>query len=106
LNVLRERFTKLKYPEPKYEMNSQRIRREILLFLSLFLVGIAVLPAVVFSVGGLIFGDYGTTGFSGFYGTLHSELRSLDIAAWTLVLAPYLSIAFIRFGVRIYRAID
>ena len=65
-------------------------RKELLLFLILLLVGLFILPAAIYFVGSLIFGAYGGTGFSAFYGMLHSELRAGEPAVWFLVLSPYI----------------
>lgn len=73
-----------------------RARNEILLFLYLFLGGIVALPILVYAVGSALFGDYGGTGFSAFYGSLHSDLRTGRLAAWFLVLSPYLLWQIVR----------
>jgi hypothetical protein len=73
-----------------------RARNETLLFLYLFLVGIVALPVLVYAVGSALFGDYGGTGFSAFYGSLHRGLRSGQLAAWFLVLSPYLLWQIVR----------
>ena len=65
------------------------VTREFALLLILFLAGIFVLPLIVYLVGSSMFGDYSGTGFTAFYGNLHSELRAGDLAVWFLVLAPY-----------------
>jgi len=49
-----------------------------------------ILPFSVYSVGKSVFGEYGGTGFSAFYGTLHSALRDGEPAVLFLVLSPYL----------------
>jgi hypothetical protein len=50
-----------------------------------------------------MFGEYGGTGFSAFYGQLHSELRSGDYSVWFLVLSPYLVWQILRLTVKIFR---
>ena len=65
-------------------------RRESVLFLWMLVGGMSLLPAAVYIVGRLIFGEYGGTGFTAFYGTLYSELLSGAPSVWFLVLTPYL----------------
>jgi hypothetical protein len=66
------------------------VKKELLLFLYLFLAGIFLLPIAVYLIGYALFGEYGGTGFSAFYGSLHYSLRSGEPAVWFLVLSPYL----------------
>ena len=66
-----------------------RLERECALFLVLFLAGVFVLPSLIYLIGNALFGDYGGTGFSAFYGELHSRFRAGDLGVWFLVLAPY-----------------
>lgn len=76
---------------------------ETWLFLALLLFGILILPIAVYFVGQLVFGEYGGTGFSDFYGRLHYELRSGSAVSWYLVLSPYLGWQLFRltlFGFR------
>jgi len=72
------------------EFRKKTIRRETALFLILFLIGILVLPSIIYFIGRTMFGEYGGTGFSAFYGTIHGKLRSGEPAVWFLVLSPYL----------------
>ncbi len=65
-------------------------RRESIIFLALLLVGLIVLPAVVYMVGRAVFGEYGGAGFSAFYSALLRDLLSAKTAAWFLVLSPYI----------------
>lgn len=76
---------------------------ETWLFLALFLFGILVLPVAIYFVGQLVFGDYGGTGFSDFYGRLHYELRSGRPVSWYLVLSPYLAWQLFRLTVHVFR---
>ena len=72
------------------------VRKESLLFLYFFLAGILLLPAAIYLIGYTLFGDYGGSGFSAFYGSLHGALRSGEPAVWFLVLSPYLILQLIR----------
>lgn len=77
--------------------------KESLLLLWLLFAGLVILPAFVYLIGSSLFGDYGGTGFSAFYGTLHSELREGDLAVWFLVLSPYLIWQFLRLTWTVFR---
>ncbi len=79
-------------------------RREAAMFLWMLLGGLFLLPVAVYVVGRLIFGEYGGTGFSAFYGMLHSELRSGAASVWFLVLSPYLIWQLLRLTLRAFRA--
>lgn len=63
--------------------------KESALFLWLLFFGLVILPLAVYRVGNAIFGDYGGSGFSAFYGTLHSAMRAGNPIALFLVLSPY-----------------
>jgi hypothetical protein len=75
------------------------IVKELALFLVIFLIGLVVLPLFVYVTGRSLFGEYAGSGFSDFYGVLHSELRSGQPVVWFLVLSPYLAWQFLRLTV-------
>lgn len=77
--------------------------KELLLFLSLLIVGLVILPGAIYFVGSAIFGAYGGTGFSAFYGMLHSELRAGEPAVWFLVLSPYILWQLLRLTFHAFR---
>ena len=70
--------------------------KELALLLSLVLIGLVLLPICVFFVGKQVFGDYGPSGFSGFFNTLGSKIRDGNLVAWFLILSPYLAWQTIR----------
>lgn len=72
------------------------VTRESALFLCLMLFGLLILPAAVYLVGKSVFGEYGGTGFSAFYGTLHRSIRDGELAVLFLVSSPYLIWQFTR----------
>lgn len=78
-------------------------RNESTLFLGLLLVGLFLLPLAVYVVGRALFGEYGGTGFSAFYGMLHSELRAGSPPVWFLVLSPYVVWQLLRLTFRAFR---
>ncbi len=82
-----------------------RLERECALFLVLFLAGIFVLPSIIYLVGDALFGDYGGSGFSTFYGELHSRFRAGDLGVWFLALAPYVVWQLMRVTIRGFRRI-
>ena len=63
--------------------------KESALFLSLLFFGLLILPFAVYLVGKSVFGEYGGTGFSAFYGMLHSAIRDGEPAVLFLVFSPY-----------------
>ena len=88
------------------DLSKADARKEALSFLLLFLAGLVALPALIYTVGSLLFGDYGGTGFSAFYGSLHSDLRSGELAGWFLVLSPYIVWQLARSTMRMSRGLE
>jgi hypothetical protein len=78
-------------------------RKEVLLALLLVLVGLLVLPAVIYAVGQAMFGEYGGAGFAGFYGELVAKLLSGELSVWFLVLSPYVCWQVLRFSVAAFK---
>jgi hypothetical protein len=65
------------------------VTKESALLLCLLFFGLLILPYAVFLVGKSVFGEYGGTGFSAFYGTLHRSIRDGELAVLFLVFSPY-----------------
>ena len=78
-------------------------RRESVLLFWLLMGGLFLLPVAVYMVGRLIFGEYGGTGFTAFYGMLYSELYSGAQSVWFLVLSPYLIFQLLRLTLRAFK---
>ena len=78
-------------------------RRESILFLWMLLGGLFLLPVAIYLIGFALFGEYGGTGFSAFYGKMHSDLRSGAPSVWFLVLSPYLIWQLLRLTIRAFR---
>ena len=77
--------------------------RELAVFLVLLFAGLVILPLSIYLVGRGLFGEYGGSGFSDFYGMLHGEIRSGEPVVWFLVLTPYIAWQLLRltiFGFR------
>ena len=66
------------------------LRKEVFLLAIFLLVGLVGLPVAVYSVGQVIFGDYGGRGFWQFFLDLSGRVRSGEAAALFLVLSPYI----------------
>ena len=80
------------------------IRKETAIFLALLVVGLLVLPICIWFTGKLVFGAYGGTGYSEFFGTLNARIRSFDPIAWFLVLSPWLVCQVVRLMLLGWRA--
>lgn len=78
-------------------------RKELVLFLVLTLIGMLVLPIIVYGIGATVFGAYGNGGFATFYGTLHGEFRGGEPVVIFLMFAPYLIWQVLRWTVRVFR---
>ena len=75
---------------------SLSIRKEALLLLVLFAAGIILMPAVIYFIGQMIFGNYGGDGFGFFLGAIGKKLITADGVAWLLVASPYLILQCLR----------
>jgi hypothetical protein len=72
-------------------------RRELLLFTVLAGLGLLVLPALVYSVGVFLLGEYRPGATAGaFYADLYAELAVPSPWAWLLVLGPWLGVQWLR----------
>jgi hypothetical protein len=61
------------------------------------LVGLFVLPALIFAVGGSLLGPYGDNGGPGrFYGDFFGDLAEPSVRAWSLALGPLVLITILR----------
>ena len=79
--------------------------KELALFTGFLFFGLVVLPILVYQVGQSVFGAYGGVGYGDFFGRLSSRIRSGDLAAWFLILSPYLGWQFLRLTALAWRAI-
>jgi len=71
------------------------LKGESLLAVVLVLGGVLLLPAAVYGVGFLIFGEY-PGGLGGFYGEIWGALGSGNPGTWFLVLSPWLAVTIAR----------
>jgi hypothetical protein len=74
----------------KEKSTRNRATRESVLLLILLLIGLLILPIVIYSVGTSIFGEYAGDGFWDFFSLLHHELLAGEPVVWFLVFSPYL----------------
>ena len=86
-----------------FENQKKTATRELALFLVLLFTGMVVLPILIYLVGHSLFGEYGGSGFSDFYGLLHSELRSGEPVVWLLMLSPYVIWPLLRLTIIAFR---
>lgn len=69
-----------------------------LIFASIWLaVGLFLLPATIFAVGGALLGPYGETDRLGrFYGDFFGDLAEPSVRAWAIALGPLILISLLR----------
>ena len=84
--------------EPLTPKLRRRLRRELILASVLSLLGLALLPAAIFLIGQRLLGDYSTEGAGvlNLYGQILRDLGTGSLAAWILVLSPWLGILLLR----------
>ncbi|WP_405233473.1 hypothetical protein [Lentisalinibacter salinarum] len=78
------------------------VKRESLLAAVLVLGGVLLLPAAVYGVGFLIFGEY-PGGLRGFYGEIWGALGRGNPSTWFLVLSPWVVVTVARLTWRAMR---
>lgn len=86
-------------PPPHGPGNRHRRRARFeVIFTSIWLaVGLLVLPATIFMVGGALLGSYGDNGsFGRFYGDFFGDLAEPSVRAWALALGPLILISLLR----------
>lgn len=78
-------------------MNSSILKFELVLAAALLCAGLLVLPVAIFWVGQFVIGAYeGDGGLMGLFNGIWSQLGQGSLAAWTLVLSPYVVIQLVR----------
>lgn len=84
-------------PEVAGNRYRRRARFEAI-FASIWLaVGLFVLPAAIFAVGGALLGPYGDNGRLGrFYGDFFGDLAEPSIRAWAIALGPLALVSVLR----------
>ncbi len=80
---------------------SAGLRKELIIAGVLILFGIAVLPFLVYLVGGAVVGPYeGGEGVGTLYQAILRGLVGLNPATWLLVLSPLTCIELLRYAAR------
>jgi hypothetical protein len=76
----------------------RRRARFELIFASIWLaVGLFLLPAAIYSVGGALLGPYGENPRLGrFYGDFFGDLAEPSVRAWALALGPLILVSLLR----------
>jgi hypothetical protein len=84
-------------PEGPGNRYRRRARFEVIFASIWLLVGLIVLPATIFAVGGALLGPYGDNGGLGrFYGDFLGDLAEPSVRAWALALGPLALISILR----------
>jgi hypothetical protein len=75
----------------------RRARFELIFASILLAVGLFVVPATIFAVGGALLGPYGETGRLGrFYGDFFGDLAEPSVRAWAIALGPLVLVSLLR----------
>tara|TARA_B100000959_G_scaffold69813_1_gene74001 strand:+ start:1617 stop:1868 length:252 start_codon:yes stop_codon:yes gene_type:complete len=64
--------------------------KKITIFILFFLIGLFVLPLLLFAINDFIFGKYTGNGFVDFYNDYFDLMKGGNIAAWFISFSPYL----------------
>ena len=80
--------------------------REILIFIALIIISLALIPISIFIVGNIIIDDYCSDpllinycengGITHLYQRVWEDFLSFNVSAWALITAPYLIILLTR----------
>ena len=75
----------------------RRLRFEVIVASIWLAVGLFVLPATIFAVGGALLGPYGDNGGLGrFYGDFFGDLAEPSVRTWAIALGPLVLISLLR----------
>jgi hypothetical protein len=75
----------------------RRVRFELIFAAIWLVVGLLLLPALIFAVGGSLLGPYGDNGGLGrFYGDFFGDLGEPSVRAWSIALGPLVLISILR----------
>ena len=79
------------------------LKKEAAIFLAMLFLGLIILPVAIWFVGNVVFGDYGGAGYGDFFGNLTLRIVSGNLAAWFLVLSPWLTLQAVRLALAGWR---
>jgi hypothetical protein len=78
-------------------MKKPNFRKELITAMLLLAFGIALLPALIYFVGTTVVGPFEDAyGLAGLYTNLLQALVEPQVAAWLLVVSPYLVVQLLR----------
>ena len=85
-------------------MTASTLKLELILAMVLLAFGMLALPVAVYWVGQVVIGGYESdAGMAGLIGAVWDDLGRGSIAAWILVLSPYVVIQLFRIAFRLLR---
>ena len=84
-------------------MKNKKLRKEIILFIVFLLLGLFLLPFLIYLIGYMVFGDYAGGGFTDLYKDLYIRISRIDPVAWFIILSPYLIWISLRQTLSLYR---
>jgi hypothetical protein len=86
-------------------MNREKLNKEIVLAALLIGFGLVLLPAAIYWVGQQLIGEYAPgEGVLDLAENIWSDLLQLRLAAWLLVLSPYVVVQLVRLVRRAWRS--
>lgn len=85
-------------------MTAPTLKFELILGVTLLAFGMLALPVAVYWVGQIVIGGYESdAGIAGLIGAVWDDLGRGSLAAWILVLSPYVVIQLFRIAFRLLR---
>jgi len=83
-----------------------RARRELIILGIAILVGIAVLPPLIWVAGSRAFGAYAGGGFGALLGNFFRGLASGSFGFWIVAAGPYLLVLVVRLTIGVARSLS
>lgn len=79
------------------ETSHHRLRFELILGSILLGLGLFMMPALIYWVGAVLLGPYGSNGTLGtFYGDFYGHLAIGSVRAWVLAVGPLILVSLLR----------
>lgn len=73
------------------------LKRELIVFLSLSVIGFTLIPMSIYIVGKRLLGDYGGGILKDLYADLYIRFSAFEPGVWLLLLGPWLFVTLVRF---------